>query len=78
MTLILYCSDKFGIISGFAVNGYINGLTSVDETCFNLQVQYMLGFLNEGAIIDAVFVQDQDEDAFWSACKQIKEGEKYQ
>ena len=34
--LILYSSDKFTDLSGFAVSGFINSLTDQDDACFKL------------------------------------------
>lgn len=75
--LILYCGDKFGQLCGFAVSGFIQSLTDVDETCFKLQVQYLLAILTEDQIVKAVFVIEQDEEKFWEDCGKVKEGQKY-
>lgn len=56
--LILYCGDKFGQLSGFAISGFIQGFTDQEQTCFKLQVQYLLSILFEDSILRAVFVTD--------------------
>ncbi|CAL6046810.1 Conserved_hypothetical protein [Hexamita inflata] len=76
--LILYAADKFNDLAGYAVSGYINSFTDLDENCFKLQVQYLLQLITEDTLLKILFFNDQEEDSFWSACRLIKEGVKFQ